>query len=582
MADALLNLVRCSTLADTEGLDVESGSTTYTQHDEVKLVQPDGSPAALPSAPSWISSDIRYEYTSGAIGQAARRRRLQIPIAVDYIGNDIHNKLQRWMHDRALLWFNPGFGRFTDFAYRPLIGAASDFADGTTTLTDLTGRWDIATQNNSLSNYVWDSDLRVMREWSLSNSRRVISTPFGATEVYEGAKTNRFTPGYPGGATEGNDASDSGWTKNGADSADITFSLVADAFGHDDMPDALRVQASFGVNKTRGVIAQSLWNSGDANYQGYAFTGTGTMTVSVWVKGRVGAGARLQIAGAGGTDTVALDELDLSEWTKVSLALASDWSVQIPYVWFDLGTDASGAESDFLIGPCTVLNNSSTQNHEPEWTPASTAVSASHDQVADYVWPRSGSVACSFYWPAGADFSKAYMMGASSAVGLLWVEPATIRFYAHQALYLSGTISPVEGAINTFCATWAAGTLTLYFNGQQIAIRNNQQYDLSDSTAALMLGNGGSGWGAWPLQPLSWRIDRDVWTASEVAYIDASLRDPVANALSVMARGRKFRIAQIPSTPRLQAGGTAWIGQLVLEEHEYDGNFADITSREVY
>jgi hypothetical protein len=328
MSDALLNLVRCEDLETTEGIDVESGSNTYTQHDEIKLAQPDGSPAALPGAPSWITSDVRYEYSGGGHGIAARRKRLQIPISIDYIGNDVHRKLQQWAHERALVWFNPGWGRYTDLAWRPLEGYGSRYPDGTTGLTDLTGRWPIATQNNSTNNYVWDADMRVMREFELVDTRRVFATPYGATACYERSKNNRMVPGYPGSATEGPGAGNSGWMRTGSNSADITLSLASDAFGHDDMPDAVRVSVASGLGtRDRALIVQSAWDSGDGDYQGYSFTGSGNATAAVWLKGRFHDGCELKFGQGGSYNSVDLAALDSSAWTKVPLSLSSADSV---------------------------------------------------------------------------------------------------------------------------------------------------------------------------------------------------------------------------------------------------------------
>jgi hypothetical protein len=120
----------------------------------------------------------------------------------------------------------------------------------------------------------------------------------------------------------------------------------------------------------------------------------------------------------------------------------------------------------------------------------------------------------------------------------------------------------------------------LYYNGAVVDTASTSEREVTlPSATTIYLGQAG-GYAAWPLIPLTWRIDRRVWTAAEVAELDMSLRDPVANQVSVQARGRKYRIVAIPSTARNQTNGTAWIGNVVLEEHEYDSNYADVTSAE--
>ena len=60
------------------------------------------------------------------------------------------------------------------------------------------------------------------------------------------------------------------------------------------------------------------------------------------------------------------------------------------------------------------------------------------------------------------------------------------------------------------------------------------------------------------------------------------MADPVAALVSAQARGRKYAIQALPSTPRNAPGGTQWTGNLVLEEYEYDANLADLTTEETY
>lgn len=587
MAGARINLVRVDNLETTEGLDVESGSTVYDQADEVELVTPGGDPAVMPIAPRWIDQDIRYQYTNGGVGISAKRRRHQITLNVDYLGNETRGRLEQWAHDRALIYFNPGFGRYTDLAYRPLMGAGATYPDGTTTpLLDLTERWTLVSAGDTTENHVWDPWLRVMREFSGTNPRRVIATPGGAGQACEYTSINRHRPGYPASATEGNGTGDAGWTK--ADTTgEITFTHVPDAFGHDDMPDALQVQTDYATSSFRSINCNGQWDSGDGEYNGYTFAGAGLATVSIWVKGRFSYAAGMTFQQDGGSSSsVAFDE-DCSEWRKYSLSVNSaDWSAGLPELSIHLHAGADGDSDDFLIGPCVVRQATGiNEGTSPEWAPFGTTVDTSSMSVSNYTFPTAGAVFCSFWWPEEAILNVQGLLTVGS-VGRLEITSGGdgLRWYRTASNALSGTITPAPGQICTAAVVWASdGDMRLYFNGAIVdtADDSERECDIAAASGTLHLGYIG-GCGAYPLLPLAFRVDRREWSAAEMAQIDASLRDPVCNLLSVQARGRKYRIVQLPSTPRVQQGGAQWIGQLVLEEHEYDSNLADLTTAEVF
>ena len=578
MSGARLNLVRVDDLETTESLDVESGSTVYQQHDEVELVTPGGEAAAMVTGVQFADKDVRYEYTGGGVGIAAKRRRHIIQLAVDYIGDANRRKLQQWLHDRALVRYCPGFGRYTDLAYRPLRGAGATLADGLTTLTDLTGRYNLSTSGDATNNYWWDSEARVMREFSGTNPRRVVATPAGAGQICEPGKTNLFNPGYPMSATGGQGAANSGWTRTGTDSADITVSHASGAFGHDDIPHALRVQVADSASAERTLYAAfSTW------------TGAGYATASVWIKGRLPRGAFLHLYQEGDESDEGgrayFDGEDTSEWRKFSVSYYSaDWSAANAILRIRCNSDADGSSGDFLIGPTILEYDGTGWAGSPEWSPYGTAATGSYMTAASYTMPTAGSVAVSFWWPAGATITNyAYPLAASISAGGIHVGESLAKFYRNASQFLEGTISPSKGAINTVIAAYGNGDIRLYCNGELIDSAATTETDMTIGASAgtLFLG----GWAAvaaHPLIPLSYRIDRRVWTANEAAELDAALRDPVANQVAVQARGRKYRLVQLPSTPRNQSGGTVWTGALVLEEHQYDDDWADITTREVY
>lgn len=588
---ARLNLVRCDTLADAEDLDQHSLSDAYDRYDEVELVTPRGEPAAMPSAPVWIDQDIRYEYVNGGIGSSARRARHQIALAVDYLDSLTRSKLERWQRERALVWFNPGFGRFTDFAYRPVSGAGANFADGSTSLTDLTGRWSMATAGDSTNTMVWDADMQVMRgPFDGTSPRRVIPSPFGAVQVCERTKTNRHRPGYPVNAVEGHGTSDCGWMKTGTESADITLSIESSGdfvFGHSDCRDALRVQTTYASGRTRLITASNQWNSAHAEHH-YTFTGSGTATLSIWLKGRFSENATLTFQQLGGnSDSVTLGGLNLAEWTRFSLSVYSaDWSTGLPYLAISLSAATTADSADFFIGPMMVCQDSgTTSQHSPEWAPYGTSVTNSYQSVSSFRFPAAGSALVSFYVPEGVDRYIHFPLGTDAAVGRLGLYgESAARWWRTATEYLGGTVTVNEGEINTLAAVWGSGgDSRLYFNGELVdeAGASEREVDVADSAVALYVGQS-NGYAAWPLGLMSARIDSRVYTSDEIAQLDAALRDPVANLLSVQARGRKYRIVQIPSTPRNQVGGTQWVGNLVLEEYEYDSNLSDVVTLEVY
>jgi hypothetical protein len=592
MSGARFNLVRVDTLEATEGVDQDAASTVYDRRDEVELVTPLGEPASMADAPSWIDQDIRYDYIDGSVGSSARRSRHVISLAVDYLGNATRAKLERWQRDRALVQFNPGYGRETELAYRPLPGAGLTYVDGTTSLYDLTGRNWLGVAGDSTNTMVWDDDEAIMRgPFTGSLPRRVVPTKYGAVQVFERAKVNRHRPGYPASATPGHGASDAGWTKGGTAAGDINFALVNSGnymFGHSDCPDSLRVTTTFANYRTRVVSASSQWDSGSGEYH-YGFTGSGTAAMSIWLRGRFSAAAYIEFGQSGGDiDSVNLGGLDLSQWTRFSLsAYSADWTSAPPLlrIWISSGETADS--DDFYIGPLVVCQDSGqVAQKSPEWAPYNASVVSGSVVETGFQMPLSGSMVSAFYLPVGADHSATSLIGYTDASGSLGFDTSGNAYFTPSSSdALGGSVSLREGEINTLAATWSSGgSFALYCNGSLIDTTSTggRECDIGSTSASVYFGRNASGsYSSWPLGFMSGRIDSRVFTPAEMAQIDASLRDPAANLISVQARGRKYRIVQIPSTPRNQPGGAQWIGNLVLEEWEYDSNLADITTAEV-
>jgi len=582
MSGALLNLVRVQSLGITEGLDHSTSTTTYDHRDDVDLVTPGGEPAAMLASSSWIDSDVRYEYLSGGVGASHRRARHQIALAIDYLDNKTRSKLERWQRDRALVQFNPGYGRKSVIAYRPVEGAGIHYADGTSNLLDMTGLNWLGATGDSTNTMVWDAVNAVMRgPYAGSVPRRVIPTPFGAAQAFESAKTNRHRPGYPVTSTPGHGTTDAGWTKTGANSSDITFALVntgSMAFGHDDCPNSLHVTTSLASFRTRVVDASSQWNSSSGEHH-YSFSGTSRIGVSVWLRGRFSAGAEISFGMSGGdSETVSLGDLDLGQWTRVSLSAYNNWTAD-PYLKIDLSTTVVGGNDDFFIGPTMVTSG---VQRSPEWAPYGDAVMSGAIAETGFTFPPAGSIFASFYLPIGADYAYTslieYDSVSSGRLGFNATGQAV--FVRANGASVTGAVSLREGEVNTLAATWSSGQeVNLYCNGTNIG-SSDISVNIAGTSCTLRIG-GGSTYPCWPLAFLSCRVDANAHTGSEVAAIDASLRDPVANMVSVQARGRSYRIVQLPSTPRNQVGGAHWIGNLVLEEWEYDSNLADVTTAEV-
>jgi len=601
MSGARINIVRAETIEAAEGLDYGSPGSSAAKYDDVELVTPQNEPCAMLAAPVWQDNDVRYEYIMGGVGTSARRSRHVITVAVDYISNAIRSKLEQWQRDRALVWFCPGFGRHTEIAVRAIEGDGTTLADGATTFEDLTGRWNLTSSSDPTESYVWDRELQAMRgAWTGSNTRKIMPTRYGACQVVEKAKTNRHSPGHPVSATEGNGVGDAGWVKGGTHSADITLGIEATGayvFGHADCRDALRVKTANAAGRNRQLDAGQQFDSSDPEYNGDGtLTGAGEISVSIWIKGRVNPSAALYVGQVGGSqNSVLLSDYDLSEWTKISCSYYSgDWSSGIPIITIWLGTSAQAYDDNFLIGPTAVVFG---QGHaEPEWSEYDTAVSA--DTLAttssSFRFPVAGSMIAAFYvpndvhdadYPQGASTHLIENSGGNPGRLSLVMGASTLGAYLHRTASFSigGEVTLVPGKINTIAATWGSESdYNIYCNGELIDTSDTTEHegDFADSVGTLYFG--GSAGGGLPLWLSSARIDHDVWTAAEVAEHHAALADQVANLVSVQARGRKYRIAQIPSTPRNGVDGAHWIGQLVLEEFEYDSNYGDITTAETY
>jgi len=189
----------------------------------------------------------------------------------------------------------------------------------------------------------------------------------------------------------------------------------------------------------------------------------------------------------------------------------------------------------------------------------------------------------SFLWPSAAALTGGYsnlvMTNGAGNMGRLYITETALTFVTKSGATLAGSVTPLKGRINTACVVWggADGKTKLYFNGTLVTESTaGADIEIADAAMTLYFGHD-----TWPLLPLTWRIDREIFTAQKVAEIDTTLRDTTCNDLSVHARGRGYIITEIPSTPRNQHGGTVWYGGLTLEEYVYDHNRADLISEDM-
>lgn len=595
-APARINLVMIENISDAyseiPGYSSGVADSVYNSREEIELLNPNGDAAAIVLDTGYTDSSIVYEYSNGSLGTARKRSRHRIQLAIDYISNSLRSKLETWMRRQYLVSYCPGYGLDTTIALRPVPGSGSTMRDGTTAYKDLTGHWNITT-TGGINAPVWLPDVRAMYApdgQGTANKRRVVPTRAGTGQMFERAKTSRFQPWTPLSAAEGNNVvdpntGDSGWTKWGTHSSDITFTHVPGGFGAYNSWNSLIVSADNATSRIRGVIASSLWDSADPNYQGYEFTGSYRATVSIWIRGVVGAGAELSFQHGSNIDTVELDSLDLSQWTKVSLELLpynDDWESAVPILLFNLSSGASAGGAPYLeIGPTYVAHSSTAAaQYEPE---PGTLTTAPSEVVANFKFPASGSMYISFFWPESSSFTigtvTLIMTSAGGNVGRVYLNDSTVYFVNVSGTTISGNISPRKGHINTVCVTWGGATqkITIYYNGNFI-VASSAGADNDIAAAAVTLY---FGYLTAPLLPLTWRIDRKVYSANDVAEIDTTLRDATCNDLAVCARGRGYRIVRIPNTPRNQSGGTVWVGTLELEEYTYDHNWADLVSEDM-
>lgn len=596
----IFNLVRTDTMGDQYFIDVESGATEYDRHDEIRLIDPQGSPVGIPNQRD-RDNDVLYKYGNGSRDRLPRLHEHEISLAIDYITDDLRRRLLSWKKDRATMWINPGFGALTEFAWRAIEGV-DNLGPSVTQITDLTQRHDLDAVGNE-NGLMWDdwwAGMGLMRKFTAVNVRFVMRSKIGAVQRMVGARRNRFIPSYPESATEGAGTGNSGWDKAGTDSAQITFAHVSGGFGHDDCPDSLRVSTTDAVSSSRRIEQIEAWDPAPAaGYQGYDYSGTGTIKATIKVKGRFGGEATLIFGAYSGGSiqpapaSVTLTDRTIEGWTAISIEHSADWDTYYPGILINLVSSA-GDPSDFEIGPQVMWEGIDHGETMATWLDDGAAQNVERVSSTSAVQlPTAGNVIGSFYLPPRFDTDLDNLVNWNMPIvwhnsgGFVFFRSSgsggatALRFYRTSTDFDTANVTLSSG-VHTVGYVYGPKHKALYFDGEQVALNEaaaNQEFDLTDSAALIYIGSDLTD-GCWPCMPATVRWDARVLTADEMANECAALMDPGTLEVAVPARGREYEILEVPSTPRVSCTETQYVGNLVLRQVNYDRDTQDITTKE--
>lgn len=572
MSEPIFSLVAAELIATSEGTNYASGAAAVADHDEVLLLDANGAPGFVPTEQDHVSLDIEHRYADGSIGQTPVIQQHRIAGYCDLMDGDLRRKLERWKRDRAEVLFTPGFGRRTELAWRPLVTSAATFLD-------LTGKYTLTIGGDATRNNAWDPEtgLRIMRD-GFTGKQRILKSPGGAAQIFEGATENRFAIDAPGSGTPG-------WTASGAGAASITVAHVANGFGHVDCPHSVRITGT-ATTDARAITAAAL---------PAAVNGQGVLDVAIFVKGRLPTNATIGCEDAPGGKVLGGE---YGDWTYVATQYIDTFvDADDPYIYVDLTTAVTAETFDFELAARTAVFTATSLQRAPstpQWQAQGAARTAdSLLSTAAVAWPRNGSKLVSFYVPADWDDTldsqwiglSCPASGSSCELSLLAYNGntrlrAVFYFDAAGAKYVAGYADAgliVPGAMNSMGATWSGKNVYLYLNGTVIASSTAEANAARDFAAvAIKIGAIASG----PFQLCAIRLEREPWTAERMAQEHRTMTDPGALELTVAARGRRYRINRIPSTPYPTAGKVFWSGPLEIEQVGYDPALADITSME--
>lgn len=600
---ALINLVRQSMADDSVSHDY-TGGELFQRHEEIKLVDPDGDPCAVPLAPQEDDIDFPYNYVTGARGHSLRGSLVGQDLSIDYIDDATWQRLKQWQRERALVLLNPNMGRNTLLSWRAVDMKGTTY-DGGPSATDLTGNYALTAIYGQHLRY-WDESRRMFLPKTTGNKAQIVATRGGGGLVSYPSVLNRMVPTYPKSATLSSASTASGWTAGGAGAADISAAHVTGGFGQADCPDSLRVTVAGNVSTDRYLYVVDQFNSAHANYAGYAFANSLSAQATVWLRGQLPQGATLMLGTniSSGTDHTerSLSGLRLDGWTPISVHhYSTAWASAPAFVVLRCNS-ADGMACEFEIGPTMVVQQAgySGMGAAPVWTPQVTGGTVSGtSRVATSAavrLPGQGSLICSFWapadladtWRAGVSsmelcgntdlrFRYQIDVGGADRISIVGVSPA------NTVLYTVGTRGAfgLAGKVNTMAVTWGSSGVKLYVNGVLVATDTTALPAISGSNSVWQIGgNSASGGCCSPLAMLTCRIDEGVMTDTEIAQLHTALTDPVALAMAITSRGRTFRIRRLPQTMRSAATGSQILGVIGLDQVAYNPFLADPYSKE--
>lgn len=628
----LFTLVRTDTLASqvpqtynssTEAWVNSTVGTELDRRDEIKLVDHNGEPCAMPTSQDFKDEDLRFNFTDGTTVVVPRFSRHEINLACDFLPDAARRRLLRWKGDRASVEFTPGYGVSTEAAWRPVpmnyyYLERDDIGDSYS--YDLTGRH-VMTNFGDSKAYVWDTwtnpDWPIWRystpdeNGAYTRPSHIVPTPHGAGQDFQAQIGNRWNPRYPESATEGFGTGNAGWRKGGLQSTHITLTHVTNGFGFNvggigDPIDTLRVTTTNAADSSRWLSTAGAFDPADGDYLGYTFSGTGNVSVALWVRGKFSKDASIYLQAGGSlganttVDSVAMSGVDGSGWRCVYLNhYSASWgSTYFPKVYIDLPALTYGDRSDFEIGPM-MIGWGGTKGYNLRWSSAASESSTYNDRLtiggAAFNMPKVGSATMSYFVPPEFDsmsdqpavlWRGLFTIGDVSGVGRLYLVNAGTsgwRYsFAHvsTASWTSPYFSLTEG-VHSFSLVWGNKYVAMMHDGEVVYesiadsvhdaefLSGSQQVTISDST-----------YGCHPIVPLSFRIDH-AEMRDELKHVHAALTDPVALGTIVAARARTYEIVSVPSIPRIVDGATYWTGSLVIRQKSYNHFYGDITSEEV-
>lgn len=588
---ALLNLVRLNVAEVTAPDHIYTSGEVYERHEEIKLLDPDGVPCAIPLAARYKNLDYKFNYITGDKGEQLVQLRRDLSINIDYIDSEVASLLEHWLHQRAHILVCPNFGRNTDFAFRPLHVVGTSYPQGGT-FTDLTGNHPLTRVGSSYSTVQWDHQKRRFMDEAISGWA-LATTPGGAGLGFTRGGYNKAAPPYPLSASSGGPTV-SGWRSGGTHSSDITRVYDATGFGYPACPATVKYSISALVSASRYIHMSTIWQSGHADYQGYTFTGGGQATATVWMRGQLPEDASLAFGPGSDLEILDLGGRRFNGWTPVTIVVTRADFTSGGNIELTLRLNSSiGMACTIEIGPVMVQHEPDEfRNPDTIWSKqiVDTGIQATKPGVSttgNYTMPGSGTFITSFWvnpFPDGLTvpvIEVGLLDHANIAITMLHY-PAVVAISIFdstsgdsQALASVTNLIKIN-AINTVAYVWGGGEQVIFVNGERLGIveRSTKKIHFVNG-AKLFVGQAGTGPTISPHKLLSARIDEGAMTDNEVKNIHLALTDPIALQFALHARGRIFRLSQVPQMLRASASGSQILGTIVLEQVGLYNQIAD-------